>query len=210
MKPEIVEQSPTASRTRSICLSTYVLADLLSWILTQKGISPVFHYLDDFLTLGPPGSFTCAHNLATIKEVCSTLGIPLALEKVEGPSHSLTFLGITLDTQEMMARLPADKTTKNSQFASNLGKEKESHEEGDTIPSALLQHATKAVKPGRTFVAIMYSEAVCLHCLSFFTRLSKDFHSYLRWHLFVHAWNGVSFLECSPTPWPPDVVYITI
>ena len=71
-----------------------ILADLLSWILTRQGIAPVLHYLDDFLTLGPPGSPTCARNLATIKEVCSTLGIPLALEKVEGPSHTLTFLGI--------------------------------------------------------------------------------------------------------------------
>ena len=70
-----------------------VLANLLSWILTQKRISPLFHYLDDFLLLGPPGSSACANNLAAIKEVRSTLGIPLALEKVEGPSHSLTFLG---------------------------------------------------------------------------------------------------------------------
>ena len=102
-----------------------VLADLLSWILTQKGISPVFHYLDDFLTLGPPGSSTCAHNLATIKEVCSTLGIPLTLEKVEGPSHSLTFFGITLDTQEMMARLPVDKLQRiHSLLATCLRKRK--------------------------------------------------------------------------------------
>ena len=28
-----------------------VLADLLSWILTQKQVSPVLHYLDDFLTM---------------------------------------------------------------------------------------------------------------------------------------------------------------
>jgi len=80
-----------------------VQADLLSWILTQKGILPVFHYLNDFLILGPPRSSICANNLATIKEVCSFLGIPLALEKVEGPFHSL---GITLDTQQMM---PNDK-----------------------------------------------------------------------------------------------------
>jgi len=37
------------------------------------------------------------------------LGIPLALEKVEGPSQCLTFLGITLDTKLMLARLPDDK-----------------------------------------------------------------------------------------------------
>ena len=37
------------------------------------------------------------------------LGIPLALEKVEGPSDSLTFLGITLDAQSMQACLPDNK-----------------------------------------------------------------------------------------------------
>ena len=78
---------------RSLCIDTCLpldsdLDDLLSWILTQKG---VFHYLDDFLILGPPESFTCASNLATIKEVCSTLGIPLALEKVEGLSTAPHF-----------------------------------------------------------------------------------------------------------------------
>ena len=30
-----------------------ILADLLSWILEQKGVSPLMHYLDDFLTLSP-------------------------------------------------------------------------------------------------------------------------------------------------------------
>ena len=37
------------------------------------------------------------------------LGIPLATEKIEGASISLTFLGIVLDTSHMKARLPDDK-----------------------------------------------------------------------------------------------------
>ena len=45
-----------------------VLADLLSWILAQRQVSPILHYLDDFLTLGPPESPACAHNLDVIKE----------------------------------------------------------------------------------------------------------------------------------------------
>ena len=47
------------------------------------------HYLDDFLTLGPPDSPICSHNLNTTTEVCQKLGVPLALEKVEGPSQTL-------------------------------------------------------------------------------------------------------------------------
>ena len=182
-----------------------VLADLLSWILTQKQISPVLHYLDDFLTLGPPGSSTCTHNLSTIKEICSTLGIPLALEKVEGPSHCLTFLGITLDTKRMEACLPKDKLQRIRKLLATWLSKKSATKREILSLVGLLQHATKVVKPGRTFVARMYSEAARLKRLSFFTRLSKAFRSDLRWwHLFIHNWNGVSFLECLSPPLPPD------
>ena len=75
-----------------------VLADLLTWILEQNGVQPIMHYLDDFLTLGHPDSPICSHNLNAITEVYHKLGVPLVLEKVEGPSQTLTFLGIVLDT----------------------------------------------------------------------------------------------------------------
>ena len=48
-------------------------------------------------------------HLNTVKQVCHTLGVPLALEKVEGPATVLPFLGILLDTQQMEARLPHKK-----------------------------------------------------------------------------------------------------
>ena len=41
-----------------------------------------------------------------IKMVSQHLGISLALEKVEGPSQSLMFLGIVLDTKNKEACLP--------------------------------------------------------------------------------------------------------
>ena len=86
-----------------------MLADLLSWIAQQQGISQALHYLDDFLRIGPPHSPQCHHNLSTFMQLCTNLGIPLASEKIEGPSTCLTFLGITLDTARMKFRLPQDK-----------------------------------------------------------------------------------------------------
>jgi len=59
--------------------------------------------------MGPQQSPQCQENLLAIEQLCNLLGIPLATEKVEGPTDSLTFLGITLDTKKMEARLPADK-----------------------------------------------------------------------------------------------------
>jgi len=49
------------------------------------------------------------NNLHTMIDIAKYLGITLAMDKVEGPSHCLTFLGIILDTQKMQARLPDDK-----------------------------------------------------------------------------------------------------
>ena len=42
-------------------------------------------------------------------QLCNDLGVPLALEKVEGPSTTISFLGILLDTVRMDIRLPEDK-----------------------------------------------------------------------------------------------------
>jgi len=113
---------------------------------------PVLHYLDDVLMLGPPTSSVCTHNLSTIKAVCTELGIPLALEKVEGPSDCLTFLGITLDTNTMEARQPAEKLQRIRNLLSAwLHKWKATKREILSLVG-LLQHATKVVKPGRSFV----------------------------------------------------------
>lgn len=48
--------------------------------------------------MGQVDSKACQTHLNTIKEVYQDLGISLVLEKVEGPSQCLTFLGIILDT----------------------------------------------------------------------------------------------------------------
>ena len=98
-----------------------ILADLLSWILKRKGIMPLIHYLDDFLTMGQVDSTACHNHLTAIKEVCQDLGIPLAIEKLEGPSQCITFLGITLDTQCMEAQLPSNKLLRtHNQFSACL------------------------------------------------------------------------------------------
>ena len=173
-----------------------ILADLLSWILERNGISPLIHYLDDFLTMGQVDSAACHNHLTTIKEVCLDLGIPLALEKVEGPSQCLTFLGITLDTKHMEARLPSDKLLCiRNQLSAWLIRKKATKRDILSLVG-LLQHACKVVRPGRSFVSRMYITAAKLKHLSHYTRLIKDFRSDLYWwHTFVTLWNGTSLLN---------------
>ena len=102
-----------------------ILADLLSWIVEQRGVSMSLHYLDDFLTMGPASSTLFQKNLSMFQQVRDELGIPLATEKIEGPSTSLTFLGILLDTSRMEARLPDDKLQRiQKEISSWLGRKK--------------------------------------------------------------------------------------
>ena len=63
------------------------------------------HYLDDFITMGPPNSNVCAKNLETIKAVSKQLGVPLAEEKCEGPTTNITFLRINIDTARQLLTL---------------------------------------------------------------------------------------------------------
>ena len=173
-----------------------ILADLLTWITTQRGVSFSMHYLDDFLLLGPSDSPTCQRNLDTFMQVCSELGIPLATEKLEGPSTSLTFLGILIDTHRMEARLPKDKLHRIQHELSTWLKRKKATKREILSLVGLLQHATKIVRSGRTFVSRMYQTAAKLRELTFFTRLNKDFRSDLCWwYTFISSWNGLSILR---------------
>ena len=55
------------------------------------GIDHIFHYLDDYLCVQPPGVFI-PHSLHIMVEVCKDLGVPLVMDKVDGPKSCLTFL----------------------------------------------------------------------------------------------------------------------
>ena len=59
-----------------------------------------------FLTMGPDGSSVHQHNWDIFMQACNELGIPLAEEKLEGPSTSIKFLGIVRDTSKSEIRLP--------------------------------------------------------------------------------------------------------
>ena len=83
--------------------------EALEWAVRESGFDHVFHYIDDFVWVGPPGSEDCERGLRCLQEVCSNTGVILASEKTEGPTMRLTVLGIKFDTQAMMMRLPDEK-----------------------------------------------------------------------------------------------------
>ena len=81
-----------------------LLVDLPAWIAQNAAVSYLIHYLDDYLTMGPPASTVCQQNVDTLVSLCTDLRVLIATNKLEGPSKSLSFLGTILDSNYLMAR----------------------------------------------------------------------------------------------------------
>ncbi|KAM4652048.1 uncharacterized protein O3C94_014383, partial [Discoglossus pictus] len=70
----------------------------LHWVLCIKtGLHSVVHYLDDFLFVGSADSADCLSLMQGFKDLAEEFGIPLAVDKSEGPCQVLSFLGIEVD-----------------------------------------------------------------------------------------------------------------
>ena len=86
------------------------VADALEWVIhKQGGVTSVAHYLDDFIILGRLESDECARGLRALVKTCDHLGVPLAQGKSEGPSTTLTVLGIEIYTVACTLSLPHPK-----------------------------------------------------------------------------------------------------
>ena len=89
------------------------LTDAMMWFLLERGVELSLHYLDDFLLLGPPQQPICHQTLGITLDLCEELEFPVAPEKTEGPTTSLTSLGIEIDTVELQLHLPQDSPARH-------------------------------------------------------------------------------------------------
>lgn len=171
------------------------VAELVEWILVNShNVSDLLHYLDDFITAGPPNSNQCAQNLTTALVVCERLGLPLHPGKCVGPSPLLTVLGIELDSLTQVARLPADKLRALKELISSWLPRKWCNKQELESLIGHLHHAAKVVWPGRTFLRRMINLLCCFRRRDHPIRLNKEFQlDLLWWHHFLDQWHGVSF-----------------
>ena len=66
--------------------------------MRKHGVAWVEHYIDDFITVGAPGTLNCTKNAAVMHEICQEVGLPVELDKDDRPATSITFLGLELDS----------------------------------------------------------------------------------------------------------------
>ena len=119
-----------------------------------------------------------------------------ALEKREGPSPCVTFLGIEMDSIAMELRLPQKKISElKGLIRCWLGRRSCVKRELQSLVGKL-QHACKVVRPGRSFLRRMFELLAGVHKDHHHIRLNTSFRSDLVWwDTFLEAWNGKSILR---------------
>ena len=132
------------------------------------------HYLDDFLTLGPSGSPECDNNMSTMITVCDEAGLLVEQSKTVSPTAVISFLGMELDSNKGVVRLPDDKlhdpkaqlwiwhnkrACKKCELLSLLG---------------ILNHAYKAVRAGRSFLCRLIDVSATAKQLDHFIQLNEE------------------------------------
>ena len=171
------------------------IADMVEWILLRKHhLSDLLHYLDDFITAGPPHSSQCAYNLNTAISVCHRLGLPLHADKCVGPATSMTVLGIELDSVNQVARLPEDKLLALRELIHSWMPRRWCRKRELESLIGHLHHAAKVVWPGRAFLHRFIDLLCCFRNKDHPVRINQEFRLDLQWwQQFLSSWHGVGF-----------------
>ncbi|XP_008419805.1 uncharacterized protein LOC103472157 [Poecilia reticulata] len=160
------------------------LSEAQCWILLNVIKLPcVFHLLDDFLLIDPPSH--SSRSLSKLKDLFNHVDVPHSKEKTVGPTKILEFLGIILDSKEMVTTLTADKLSQIREIsqaylsAATLSKRQ--------LLSLLghLNFAMRIIRQGRPFISQLLDLANSVPSLFDQVVLDAGCRSYL--------WNGISF-----------------
>lgn len=170
-------------------------ADLICWIACNKYNLLVIHYSDDYLMISPPDMCTAAQEKKVLLSVFRYLNIPVAEDKLLGPTTSLPYLGIQINTISMEVSVPEDKlkailemlpkwcgrrTATKQQLLSLIGK---------------LHHISLVVTPGRLFLRRLITLSTSVknlhHHINMNKEAQRDIHWWCEW---LPTWNSSSFI----------------
>lgn len=166
----------------------------LEWAAKSKlGITEVIHVLDDYLFLEKSVN-RCSESLQSFISMCNSIGVPIAADKTDGPHQEIVFLGITVSTLFMEARLPFDKLNRCMVLLSEFKKRKKVTLRELLSVIGILQFATSVIVPGRAFLRRLIDLTKGVRCLNFKIRLTRAARADLEtWENFLQSFNGRSF-----------------
>ena len=169
------------------------VAEALEWILRSRGVQGIMHYLDDFLILGSPNTQECERALQITRSTCLELGVPLALDKIEGPSTCISFLGIELNSDALTVSLPLHKLEQLRRILAHWSTSRcvrDSHQFQSLIGH--LVHATQVVPLGKAFLNRLFPISSALRPGQMRRLNAEACADILWWSSLCEKWSGIS------------------
>lgn len=180
------------------CYYFELFSTFLEWVVKREsGLRSVTHYLDDFLFVSPAESDGCAKLLSCFCQMMARFGVPLSAEKTSGPVTVLSFLGIEIDTQAMVFRLPVDKLRKlEAALDAFMGSSKVTLKQAQSL-LGLLAFAGRVLPMGRAFARRLSLATKGLRCPDHHFRVTRPLKLDMAvWRNFLAKYNGrTCFLE---------------
>ena len=171
----------------------------LEWIIKQSTSSKqIIHYLDDFC--GCNKNRDAAEKVLFKSLDCfESLGVPVAKEKVEGPATRIKFLGLEVDTIEMLVKIPSDKLVDLKgvikEFLDTGKKRKKVTLRQLQSLIGKLNFACRAITPGRAFCRRLIDATMGIKHPRHRIRVTSGMVDDLTvWHDFLENHNGVTMM----------------
>ena len=172
----------------------------LEWAIKDHAATKqIIHYLDDFCA-GDKNSKRAGEILSKILQFFAYLGVPVAKEKIEGPATNLKFLGLEIDTVQMLVKIPQDKLIDLNQVIDDtIGKYRHKITLKD-LQSLIgkLSFACRAVVPGRAFLRRLIDATIGVKLPHHHIRVTNAMlQDLLVWQQFLKEFNGSSMITQS-------------
>ena len=147
----------------------------IEWVVRNEANSyNIKHYLDDFLFAGEGNTDVCNRLMNNFSLVCDRLNVPIANEKSVGPTTVLEYLGLTIDTVNMLVKIPDDKILELKEKMSFVLKSKKAILKVLQSLAGSLAFCTRAFLSGRVFSGRIYNAMSNVKNSYHFIRVSKN------------------------------------
>ena len=170
----------------------------------------VIYYLDNFFTAGSPGSTECADNLQSMLSLCTTINAPVKSSKIEDPSTRITFLGIVIDTNEMMAGISLEREAELILSIQSLRRKDKCTKYQLFSLVGKLSFMCKVIPAGRIFLRRLLDLGCKLKRMHHHRRLTTGTCLDLDWWLaFLPIWSRASYILESNWSTSPSMALYT-
>ena len=168
------------------------VADSILWIMQNNyNLENSTNYLDDFFLAASPDSNQCQDDMSRTIMLFKSLGVPLANDKLVGPTSCITFLGIEINSDSMSLGLPQPKCKEIQDLIKQWTIKKKCTKRELLSLIGKLSFAAKVVPSGRTFIRPLIDLSKSVVKLSHHISLNHEARQDIQWWAdYLPSWNG--------------------